>query len=109
MRGEVWWARVNGEQPVVLLSDDGRGDIQAVFVVEPATTDIEGVCVELPIGPDEGLADPGAVRVALPRDGAIPCSWLVTVGRDDLVRRAGALSAEKLRDLTRIMTLAGLE
>jgi mRNA interferase MazF len=109
MRGEVWWADVDGERPVVLLSGDRAREIQAMFVVEPARADIEGVCVELPIGRDEGLPDPGALRVAIPRKGAIPCNWLVTLREDDLVKRAGALSVEKLQDLARMMKLAELE
>jgi mRNA interferase MazF len=109
MRGEVWWAEVDGVQPVVLLSGRDAGEIQAMFIVEPARGDIEGVCVELPVGPDEGLPDARAVRVALRRDGVIPCSWLVTLREADLVRRAGALSAGKLQELTRMMQLAELE
>ena|ERR1700761_6058779 len=109
MRGEVWWAQVDGMQPVVLLSGDREREIRAIFVVEPAGVDIEGVCVELPIGGDEGLADAGVVRVATPQEGAIPCNWLVTLGEADLVTRVGALSAEKRQELTRMMRLAELE
>ena len=109
MRGEVWWAQVNGVQPVVLLSGADDREIQAIFVVAPASADIEGVCIELPIGRDEGLPDAGVVRVATPREGAIPCQWLVTLGQQDLVKRAGALSAEKLQALARMMQLAELE
>jgi mRNA interferase MazF len=108
-RGEVWWADVNGLQPVVLLSGDREREIQAILVVEPARVDIEGVCVELPVGQSEGLSDQGAVRVATPREGAIPCSWLVTLREADLVRRAGALSVDKLQELARMMKLAELE
>jgi len=109
MRGEVWWAEVDGVQPVVLLSGDREREIQAIFVVEPARVDIEGVCVELPVGEDEGLAETGAVRVATPRQGAIACNWLVTLRQEDLVRRAGALSPQKLQALARMMKLAELE
>jgi mRNA interferase MazF len=110
MRGEVWWAEVDGVvQPVMLLSSDRGREIQAMFVVEPAGADIEGVCVELPIGRDEGLSGPGALRVAIPHQGAIPCNWLVTLSEEDLVRRAGALSVEKLEEFARMMKLAELE
>ena len=109
MRGDVWWAEVDGVQPVVLLSGTQKREIRAIFVVEPARVDIEGVCVELPIGRDEGLPDAGAVRVAVPQDGAIPCNWLVTLREQDLVTRAGVLSAKKLQELARMMKLAELE
>ncbi len=109
MPGDVWWARVGDVLPVVLLSAPQEREIRAVFVVEPARVNIDGVCVELPIGRDEGLPDARVVRVATPQEGAIPCNWLVTLGEDDLVERAGALSAEKLQELMRMMTRAGLD
>jgi len=109
MRGDVWWADVEGVKPVVVLSGDEPGEIRAMFIVEPARADIEGVCLELPVGQAEGLSDPGAVRVALPSAVAFPCSWLVTLRKEDLTRRAGALSSAKLEELGRMMALAGLE
>jgi len=109
MRGEIWWADVDGPQPVVLLSGERTCEIRAMFIVEPARTDIEGVGVELPVGHDEGLPDARVVRVVALRGGRIACNWLVTLREKDLMRRVGMLSAKKLEELARMMKLAELE
>ncbi len=67
------------------------------------------VGVEVAIGPDEGLPGPGVVRGALPRDGHIFCTWQVTLTRQSLIERAGALSPTKLDLLANALRLAGLE
>lgn len=89
MAGEDEW-------PVVLLS----ADLQAMQIVAPATEeqkrgflilspddavdgprppDIAGVGIEVPFGADEGLPRPGVVRVALPQNDRIFCTWLLEV------------------------------
>jgi mRNA interferase MazF len=45
------------------------------------------------------------VRVALPRDGHIFCTWLVTLTRESSVERAGALSCTKLDQLANALRL----
>ena len=57
----------------------------------------------------EGLAQAGVVRVALPADGFVPCTWLVTVTREDLIEQAGTLSPAKLREVTDMLQAAGIE
>ena len=76
-RGEVWWALLDDKRPVVLLSRDGAEELRAIQVVAPAGTDITDVGIEVRLGNGEGLANEGVVRVALPRTGFIPCTWLV--------------------------------
>jgi mRNA interferase MazF len=39
------------------------------------------------------------LRVAFPRPGFTPCTWLTTLSRDDLIERAGALSTAKLIEI----------
>jgi len=39
------------------------------------------------------------LRVAFPRPGFTPCTWLTTLSRDDLIERAGALSPAKLIEI----------
>ncbi|MDT4991697.1 MAG: mRNA interferase MazF [Actinoplanes sp.] len=70
-RGEVWWARLEDQEPVVLLS--------------------------------------GVVRVALPRDGRVFCTWLLALTPDYLIGRIGVLSPEKLRQLDNALRLASIE
>ena len=99
-RGEVWWARVDKKRPVVLLSRDEAYDVRALVIVAPATTTIRGYAVELKVGRREGL----------PRDCVVNCDWLVTIPKEDLVARAGALSAAKLGRLDNALRFAlGLE
>ena len=108
-RGEVWWALLDEKRPVVLLSRDGAEELRAIQVVAPAGTDITDVGIEVRLGNGEGLANEGVVRVALPRTGLIPCTWLVTLTRDDLIEQAGRLSPAKLHELTDALQLAQLE
>ena len=89
-RGQVWWA-FDERIPLVILSADGMADIQAMRVVAPASTNIQGYADEVPIGVLEGLPSEGVLRVAFPRPGYINCHWLVTLTRADLVEYAAHL------------------
>ena len=133
--GEVWWARVDGKRPVVLLSGPEAGEFRAMQIVAPATAAekrgflvlsgeeasddqereraiaaagaaVVAVGVEVAIGIREGLPDEGVVRVALPRDGRIFCTWLVTLAPEDLIERAGELSPAKREQLDTAMRLS---
>ncbi len=88
-RGEVWWARVDKLRPVVLLSRNEAYDVRALVIVAPATTVMRGFSLEIKLGRTEGLS----------RDCGLNCDWLVTIAKVDLVERAGALSAAKLKKL----------
>ncbi len=77
-------------------------------VVAPAGADLTGPGVEVAIGAMEGLPCEGVLRVALPRPGLTPCTWLTTVPRDDLIERAGALSSAKLGEIEDALRLGGL-
>jgi mRNA interferase MazF len=107
IRGEVWWARVNEKRPIVVLSTSAD-DVCAMMIVPPATNPIEGVTVEVELGASDGLPFEGVVRVALPRPGLIPCHWLVTLSKDDLVERAGTLSPAKLAEVDELLRRGGL-
>ena len=88
-RGEVWWAHVDKRRPVVLLSRKEAYDLRAFIIVAPATTTVRGYSVEVKLGRREGL----------PRDCVVNCDWLVTIPKDDLVERAGALGSAKVARL----------
>src|SRR5437660_219551 len=107
-RGEVWWAFREDRSAMVILSTGGERDLLAIYVVPPADQDITGIALELPIDGEEGLAS-GVVRVALPVPGRIPCSWLVSLKKDDLIEQAGTLPEEKLAQLGEMLHLGGLE
>jgi mRNA interferase MazF len=135
-RGEVWWALVDQRRPVVLLS--GGPELRALQIVAPATAEQKrgfvvltgeqacdaeemgrivdaagsaagAVGVEVEIGPDEGLSPAGVVRLALPRDGTVFCTWLVTLTPEYLIERAGVLSPAKLNELDNALRLASLD
>lgn len=95
-RGEVWWVEFDERRPVVLLAADDTSRIRAMQVVAPAGVDISGLGVEVQVGAFEGLPFEGVLRVALPRPGLTPCTWLTTLSRDDLIEPAGVLSSAKL-------------
>jgi mRNA interferase MazF len=84
------------------------GELSAMVVVAPASTDISGVAVEMKLGTGEGLPDDGVVRVALPRPGKINCSWLITLRPTDLIEQAGVLSPPRLREFDQLLRLADL-
>jgi mRNA interferase MazF len=98
-RGEVWWAEFDERRPVVLLSEDEPSGSRAMQVVAPAGTDISGLGIEVVVGVQEGLPFDGVLRFVFPRPGFTPCTWLTTLSRDDLVERAGTVSAAKLSEI----------
>jgi mRNA interferase MazF len=98
-RGEIWWAAFDERRPVVLLSDCGPSGFAAMQVVAPADADISGLGIEIAVGVREGLPFDGVLRFAFRWPGVTPCTWLTTVSREDLVERAGALSAAKLTEI----------
>ena len=98
-RGEVWWVEFDERRPVVLLSEEEPSGFRAMWVVAPADTDISGLGVEVAVGVPEGLPFDGVLRFVFPRPGFTPCTWVTTLSRDDLVERAGTVSAAKLSEI----------
>jgi mRNA interferase MazF len=128
---EVWWARLDGRTPVVLLpggrairvvppatpeqrrgfvvlsGEEAADDRERQRIIAAAGPDVGAVGAEVAIGTAEGLPFEGVVRVAFPRDGRIFCTWETTLTPDDLIERAGRLSAGKQRQLVIVLRLAG--
>ena len=111
-RGEIWWAQFDEQYPVVLLSDDtkssddatvGEGPpeigFRAVQIVAASGVDVGSLGVEVKVGTDEGLPFDGVVRIAFPRTGFIPCTWITRVEPNDLVERIGVLSSGKVDEI----------
>jgi mRNA interferase MazF len=100
-RGEIWWVEFDERRPVVLLSGSGEdpSGYLAMQIVAPADTDISGLAIEVAVGAEEGLPDEGVLRFAIPRPGFTPCTWLTTLSGDDLIERAGTVSAAKLSEI----------
>ncbi|GAB3835862.1 hypothetical protein ACFPIJ_40985 [Dactylosporangium cerinum] len=137
-RGEVWLAQIDRERSVVLLQGGAGPDFPAVQIVEPATpeqklgfvvmsgeqaVDVDerrriveaagpgprAIGIEVFFGAEEGLAESGVVRVALPQDGKIFCTWSTTVSEDSLIKRIGTLTPAKQHELEVALALAGRE
>jgi mRNA interferase MazF len=135
-RGELWWAELDDKCPVVVLSDGPGPEFRVVRIVAPATAaekqgfvlmsgeqaidaderrrivesggpDVRAICIEVFFGTQEGLAEDGVVRVALPLNGKIFCTWTLSLGADYLIDRIGVLSPLKLRELDLVMELSG--
>jgi mRNA interferase MazF len=98
-RGEVWWAEFDERRPVVLLSGEGPSGFRVMQVVPPSGTDISGLGIEVTVGAGAGLPFEGVLRFGFGWPGFTPCTWLTTLGRDDLIERAGAVSAAKLSEI----------
>jgi mRNA interferase MazF len=137
-RGELWWAQFDDKRPVVLLSGGAEPEFRAVHIVAPATPaekqgfvlmsgeqavdadercriveaagpDARAIGIEVFFGTQEGLAEDGVVRVALPMDGKIFCTWMLSLGGEYLIERIGVVSPAKQRELDVAMELSGAE
>jgi mRNA interferase MazF len=131
----LWWAQFDAKRPVLLLSGGAGPQFQVMQIVAPATpaekrgfvvmsgaqaldADLRrriiqeagparAIGIEVWFGTPEGLAEDGVVRLALPQDGTIFCTWEASLTGDALIERIGVCSPEKLRELDVAMELAG--
>lgn len=137
-RGELWWAQFDEKRPVVLLSGGAGPEVLGMQIVEPATPaqklgfvlmsaeqavdvderrriveeagpDPRAIGIEVFFGAEEGLEESGVVRVALPKDGKIFCTWEMTVSVEFLIEKIGVLSPAKQHELDIALSLAGRE
>ncbi len=137
-RGELWWAHVDDKRPVVLLAGGAGPEFRAVQIVAPAKPaekqgfvlmtgeqavdadqrrriveaagpDTRAIGIEVFFGVQEGLAEEGVVRVALPMAGKIFCTWMLSLRGEYLIERIGVLSPAKQRELDVAMELSGAE
>lgn len=102
-RGDVWWARLprpDKARPVVLVSREDAYRVRAHITVAPITSRVRPIGTHVAIGHAEGLSKPSAVN----------CGLLLTIPRDELIERVGALGEAKVRALDEALRFAlGLE
>lgn len=108
-RGDVWSVEFDRRRRVVLLSAGRGSGFGSIQLVDPARQDISGVAIEVGVGIEEGHPFEEVVRFALPRPGSTPCTWLVDLGREDLIERIGALSEVKMEEIDLALDSAGLD
>jgi mRNA interferase MazF len=111
-RGEVWWARFDEQHPVVLLSDPldcgthDESSMRAVQIVAAAGVNVGALGLEVTVGTLADLPFDAVVRVAFPRPGFVPCTWVTELGADDLVECIGTLPPAKLAEVDEALALA---
>jgi mRNA interferase MazF len=92
----------------VLLSGEQAVDVdERRRILAAAGPDTRAIGIEVFFGVEEGLAQSGVVRLALPEDGKVFCTWGTTVSAESLVERIGILSPAKLHELDVAFALAG--
>jgi mRNA interferase MazF len=74
-------ARLDKARPVLVLTREVVRPYMARVTVAPITTVIRGLSTEVPVGPENGLAQPGVVS----------CDNVVTVPSEALGRQLGVL------------------
>lgn len=98
-RGEVWWweSENAGPRPVVVLSRDAASARRRMAIVAPCTTTIRGLPSEVRLEPGE---DPVRRLTVVNLDSVenVPVSLLV--------RRAGRLSDERMRQVCAALEVA---
>ncbi|SDT20617.1 type II toxin-antitoxin system PemK/MazF family toxin [Microlunatus soli] len=67
---------------------------------------VQAVGIEVRFSGAEGPAAEGVVRVELPEDGRICCTWGMSISDEFLIERIGVCSSEKRRELDLAMELA---
>lgn len=89
-RGEVWLAHVGRKpRPVVVVTRDEVIDVRANVTVAEITTQVRGLAVEVPIGPDSGVDETSVVN----------CDGLHTVSQRRLTERLGTVGEDTLEDI----------
>lgn len=91
----------------LIMSGDQAVDADVRRRVIAEAGPVPAVGIEVWFGRSEGLAEDGVVRVALPQDGRIFCTWGMSLSEGFLIERIGACSPEKLHELDVAMELAG--
>jgi len=96
-RGDVYDADLPiGSHPVVIVTRDQAVPVLRNVCVAVVTSTIRAAPTEVPVGRGEGLN----------RDSVINCDDLVTVSKNVLGRRRGALGPEATRSLDNALRIA---
>ena len=99
-RNEIFWADLGppaGRRPVCVITRDAAARVLTAVTCAPITRTIRGIRSEVPIGPDEGLPEPGVIN----------CDNIVTVPVDALDRSpVGQLDEIKRSELDRALRYA---
>ena len=97
-RGEIWWMEhpETGPRPVCILTRPSAIPVMARLTVVPATRTVRGIPTEVTLTRAEGL--PAACVLSLDN--------VTTVSKGLLVRRLAELSATRMREVCRALSIA---
>jgi mRNA interferase MazF len=88
----VWWATFaapDKTRPVVLVSREDAYPRRSRFTVAPVTSRIRRIRTHVAVGCREGLE----------RDGEVNCDAVITIDRETLIERIGALDPSTLAEV----------
>lgn len=96
-RAEVWDADLGPVvRPVVVVSRESAIPVLSRIVCVAITKTVRGHPAEVELSRSHGVDEPSAAN----------CDWLITVGKDRLIRRRGALDPVTARRLNAALVLA---
>lgn len=89
-RGEIWWGEADSKgRPFLILTRDEAIPVLRTVLVAPITRTIRHIPTEVPVGISEGLSVASAASM----------DAMLAIPKSLLVRRMGALSPERQREL----------
>lgn len=94
--GQLWWADVDRVRPVLVLTRRAVAPDLHRVLVAPITTTVRDIPVEVPLGPDEGVAAGSVAN--LDNTQLVPVTWLL--------RRAGTIDATRWPEVCAAMAHA---
>lgn len=87
---DIHIAHLDKARPVLVLTRDPVRPAMRRVTVAPITTTAKGLSTEVPVGPANGLDQPGVVS----------CDNIITIDQDAVGRHVGFLFERQERDLT---------
>ena len=93
---EIYLARLDKPPPVVVLTREAARAAMTKVTVAPITSTVKGLNSEVPVGPDNGLAQPSVISL----------DNVVTIPANLLGRTVGFLTSKQEALLARAIVLA---
>jgi mRNA interferase MazF len=98
-RGEIWWANLPkpaGKRPVLVLSMDKAIGVRTSVTVAQVTQVIRNIPTEVALGPSDGL----------PKRCVVNTDVVLTLSKEVFSERVCALTADKLKAVSRALQFA---
>lgn len=92
--GQVWWADLDEVRPIVVLTRSRVAPLLGRVLVAPITTTVRSLPIEVPLGPEEGVAEGSVANL----------DNVQLIGVDRLLRRAGLVPDRRWDEFCAAMT-----